>query len=61
MTEYPKQPRIHLINSSNGYCSEIRQKSTGKNDQNHNKTICWKCHGFVMVFSENPAENPYFS
>ena len=23
--------------------------------QNHTKTICWKCAGFVMVFSEKPS------
>ena len=26
-----------------------------KIDQNHTKTICWKCDGFVMVFSEKPS------
>ena len=24
-----------------------------KIDQNHTKTICWKCDGSVMVFGEN--------
>ena len=23
--------------------------------------MCWKCDGFVMVFSEKPAENHHFS
>ena len=32
-----------------------------KIDQNYTKTICWKCDGFVMVFSEKPAENHHFS
>ena len=32
-----------------------------KNDQNHTKTICWKCAGFVMVFSEKPSEDHHFS
>ena len=34
-----------------------RLRYTEKIDQDHTKTICWKCDGFVMVFSEKPAEN----
>ena len=34
--------------------------SLEKIDQNHTKTICWKCDGFVTV-SEKPAENYHFS
>ena len=26
-----------------------------KIDQNHTNTICWKCDGFVMDFSEKPS------
>ena len=25
---------------------------TGKNNENHTKTICWKCDIFLLVFSE---------
>ena len=28
---------------------------TGKKDQNHTKTICWKSDGFLMVFSEKAS------